>query len=175
MAAANLARTAIVVAGLAAFYQAKFDDERRDVAEFSQRERVQLSVVLEREGLPRAEAERVAVGLAANPNVLLRTKAEKELGLSPEVGGAARGDGIDVGLPCVPTTIVPLWPYVVLGRGSALVLSVGCTLVAPFAIGVLKGRAARQAQVGDGLQVLLIGCLVAAVGFGIEHLAATLV
>ena len=132
-------------------------------------------MALEREGLPRAEAERVAVGLAADPNVFLRTKVEKELGLSPEVGAAALGDGIVVGLSYVVAAIVPLWPYVAFGRVTALVVSVGCTLVALFALGVLKGRVGRQRQVRAGLQVLVIGGVSAAVGFGIGHLVTTLV
>jgi VIT1/CCC1 family predicted Fe2+/Mn2+ transporter len=158
-----------------AFYQAEIDDERREVLEFPERERAELAVALEREGLPRAEAARVAVGLAANPNVFLRTKVEKELGLSLEAGGAALGDGIVVGLSYILAAIVPLWPYVAFGRVTALMVSVGCTLVALFALGVLKGRVGRQRQVRAGLQVLVIGGVSAAVGFGVRHLVTTLV
>jgi hypothetical protein len=43
------------------------------------REEVELALAREREGLPRSDAERVALGLASNPNVFLRTKVEKEL------------------------------------------------------------------------------------------------
>jgi vacuolar iron transporter family protein len=196
MAAANPGRTAILVAGLAeavagsiamgagsylaseaeeAFYRAEIEDEGREIVEFPERERVELAIALEREGLPAADAERVAEGLAANPNVFLRTKVEKELGLSPESGGAALGDGIVVGLSYVLAAIVPLWPYLVFGRLTALVVSVCCTLVALFALGVFKGRVGRQRQLRAGLQVLVIGGVSAAVGFGIGHLVSSLV
>lgn len=196
MAAANPGRTAILVAGLAeavagsiamgagsylaseaeeAFYQAEIDDERREVVEFPERERAELAMALEREGLPPADAERVATGLASDPNVFLRTKVEKELGLSPEVGGAALGDGIVVGLSYILAAIVPLWPYVAFGRTTALLVSVGCTLIALFALGMFKGRVGRQPQVRAGGQVLVIGGVSAAVGFGIGHLVTTLV
>jgi vacuolar iron transporter family protein len=196
MAAANPGRAAILVAGLAeavagsiamgagsylaseaeeAFYRAEISDEGRELVEYPERERVELALALEREGLPTADAERVAVGLAANPNVFLRTKVEKELGLSPEVGGAAVGDGLVVGLSYVLAAIVPLWPYVFLGRMAALAVSVGCTLIALFALGVLKGRVGRQPQARAGFQVLLIGAISAAVGFGIGHLVTMLV
>ena len=195
MAAANPGRAAVLGAGFAeaaagsiamaagsylaseaeeAFYQAENDDERRDVAEFPERERAELAVALEREGLARAEVEQVAVGLAATPNVFLRTKVEKELGLSPKVGGAAFGDGIVVGLSYVLAAVVPLWPHVAFGRVTALVVSVGCMLVALFALDVLKARVGRQRQVRAGLQVLVIGGVSAAVGFGIGHLVTTL-
>ncbi len=46
----------------------------------------------------------------------------------------------------------------------ALLASVACTLVALFALGVVKGRIARQAWLRAGIQVLLIGSLSATVG-----------
>jgi vacuolar iron transporter family protein len=196
MAAANPGRTAILVAGLAeavagsiamgagsflaseaeeAFYRAEIADEGREIVEFPEREKAELALALELEGLPRGNAERVAEGLAANPNVFLRTKVEKELGLSPETGGAAVGDGIVVGLSYVLAAIVPLWPYVAFGRLTALMVSVACTLVALFGLGVFKGRVGRQRQLRAGLQVLMIGGVSAAIGFGVGHLVTLIV
>lgn len=77
---------------------AEIADEGREIDEHPEREVAELALVLEDEGLPADAAERVAHGLAANPTVFLRTKVQKELGLSPEVGGAALGDALVVGL-----------------------------------------------------------------------------
>ncbi len=196
MAAANPGRAAILVAGLAeavagaiamgagsylaseaeeAFYRAEIEDERREVDEYPAREQAELAIALENEGLPAAEAAQVARGLAANANVFLRTKVEKELGLSPEAGGAALGDGLVVGFSYLLAATVPLWPYVAFARLTALPVSVACTLVALFALGVVKGRVGRQSQSLAGAQVLLIGGVSAAVGFGIGHLVTALV
>ena len=122
------------------------------------------------EDFVREAAERVAHGLAANPTVFLRTKVQKELGLSPDVGGAARGDALVVGLTYAGAAVVPLWPYVFLPlMAPALITSILCTLVALFALGVAKGRIARQAWQRAGVQVMLIGSASAAVGFRIGH------
>jgi hypothetical protein len=43
--------------------------------------------------------------------VFLRTKVQKELGLSPDVGGAALVDALVAGLTYTGAPIVPLWPY----------------------------------------------------------------
>src|SRR4249919_2789617 len=101
MAAAHPARSLIIVAGLAeAFagaismgggsYLASQAEEQLDASEIGaesheieehpQRETDELAIVLEREGLSRAQAEVVAYGLASDPNVFLRTKVQKELG-----------------------------------------------------------------------------------------------
>jgi VIT1/CCC1 family predicted Fe2+/Mn2+ transporter len=54
-------------------------------------------------------------------------------------------------------------------------VSIACTLVALFALGVLKGRVGRQRQGLAGLQVLLIGGVSAGVGFAIGHLVTLIV
>jgi VIT1/CCC1 family predicted Fe2+/Mn2+ transporter len=197
MAAANPGRAAILVAGFAeavagciamgggsylaseaeeALYAAEIADESREVAEQPERETAELALVLEDEGLPRDAAERVAHGLATNPNVFLRTKVQKELGLSPDTGGAALGDALVVGLTYLGAAIIPLWPYVALPLVTpALIVSVVCTLTALFALGVAKGTVARQSRRRAGLQVFVIGGMSAAVGFAIGHAVNALV
>lgn len=192
MAAANPGRSAIIVAGLAeavagciamgggsylaseaeeALYRAEIADEAEEIVDHPEREIAELSLVLEDEGLPRDQAERVARGLAASQEVFLRTKVQKELGLSPDSGGAARGDALVVGATYLGAAVIPLWPYLALPLiAPALIASLTCTLVALFALGVAKGRIARQVWARAGVQVMIIGSISAAVGFGIGHL-----
>lgn len=196
MAAANPGRSAILVAGLAeavagciamgggsylaseaeeGLYVAEIEDEGREIEEHPEREVAELALVLEDEGLPGEAAGRVAQGLATNPTVFLRTKVQKELGLSPDVGGAALGDALVVGLTYMAAAVVPLWPYVVLPLiAPALITSLVCTLIALFMLGVAKGRIARQAWQRAGLQVMLIGSASAAIGFAIGHLVTAI-
>ncbi|MGZ4408791.1 MAG: VIT1/CCC1 transporter family protein [Gaiellaceae bacterium] len=195
MAAAHPARSLIVVAGLAEavagaismgggsylasqaeeqLYRSEIASEGQEIDEFPERETAELAVVLEREGLPRAQAESVARGLAANSNVFLRTKVQKELGLSPDTGGAALGDAAVVGATYLLAAIVPLWPYFFFSLHLALVISVACTLVALFAVGVAKGRVTRLSLRRSGLQVMVVGSVSAGVGYAIDHLVTTL-
>lgn len=195
MAAAHPARSLIIVAGLAEavagaismgggsylasqaeeqLYRSEIASEGQEIDEFPERETAELAVVLEREGLPRAQAESVARGLAANPNVFLRTKVQKELGLSPDAGGAALGDAAVVGATYLGAAIVPLWPYFFFSLHVALVISLVCTLVALFAVGVAKGRITRLSLFRSGLQVMIVGSVSAGVGYAIGHLVTVL-
>jgi VIT1/CCC1 family predicted Fe2+/Mn2+ transporter len=195
MAAAHPTRSLIIVAGLAEavagaismgggsylasqaeeqLFRSEIASEGREIAEFPERETAELAVVLEREGLPRQQAEAVAVGLSADPNVFLRTKVEKELGLSPDTGGAALGDAVVVGATYLGAAIVPLWPYFFFSLHLALALSLGCTLLALFSVGVAKGRVTRLSILRSGLQVMVIGSVSAGVGFAIGHLVTRL-
>jgi vacuolar iron transporter family protein len=195
MAAAHPARSLIIVAGLAeavagaismggGSYLASQAEEQldaseiaaegREIEEFPKRETDELTIVLEREGLSRAQAEAVAHGLASDPNVFLRTKVQKELGLSPDTGGAALGDAVVVGATYLGAAIVPLWPYFFFPLNVALTISLTSTLLALFAVGVAKGRVTRLSLLRSGLQVMIVGSISAAVGFAIGHLVTTL-
>jgi vacuolar iron transporter family protein len=195
MAAASPSRSLIIVAGLAEavagavamgsgsylaseaeerLYVSEIEEEGKEIVDFPERETAELAVVLEHEGLPREQAESVARGLAANPNVFLRTKVEKELGLSPDAGGAALGDALVVGLTYLGAAIVPLWPYLFFPITTALVISLACTLVALFALGLIKGRIARMSLLRSGLQVAIVGSVSAGIGFAIGHLVSSI-
>ena len=191
MAAANPSQSLIIVAGLAealagaiamgsgsylaseaeeGLYQAEIRDEGDEVVEHREREIAELAIILEQEGLPREDAEHVALGLAANDNVFLRTKIQKELDLSPDAGGEALGDAFVVGGTYLVAAIIPLWPYLFFDISTALPISIVCTLVALFALGVAKGRVARLSLLRAGIKVAVIGTVSAAIGFAVGHL-----
>jgi VIT1/CCC1 family predicted Fe2+/Mn2+ transporter len=131
-------------------------------------------LVLEHEGLARERAEVVARGLASEPNVFLRTKVEKELGLSLDAGGAALGDAFVVGSTYLVAAIVPLWPYFFFPLQIALTVSLTCTLLALFAVGVAKGRVTRLSLLRSGLQVMTVGAVSAGVGYAIGHVVTSI-
>ena len=122
---------------------------------------------------PRAGRER-RTRPASNPNVFLRTKVQKELGLSPDSGGAAFGDAIAVGVTYLVSAIVPLWPYFFFALNLALAVSLVCTLLALFLVGVAKGRVTRLSLLRAGVQVAIIGSASAGVGFAIGHVVTTI-
>ena len=89
--------------------------------------------------------------------MFLRTKVEKELGLSPDAGGAALGDAFVVGATYLGAAIVPLWPdSFFFPVNVALVISLACTLLALFFVGVAKGRVTRLSLLRSGLQVMIV-------------------
>jgi VIT1/CCC1 family predicted Fe2+/Mn2+ transporter len=194
MAAANPSRTLVIVAGLAEavagavamgsgsylaseaeerLYASEIELEGQEIVDDPEREIIELAIVLEHEGLPAESAEQVARGLAANPNVFLRTKVQKELGLSPDAGGAAMGDALVVGLTYLGAALVPLWPYLVFPLHTALIVSLICTLVALFALGVAKGKVARMAVIGSGVQVAIVGTISAGLGFAVGRIVSS--
>ena len=70
-----------------------------------------------------------------------------------------------VGASYAVAALIPLWPYFFFSLSVALPISLVCTGLALFALGVFKGRVARMALVRSGLQVLVIGGASAAIGY----------
>lgn len=69
---------------------------------------------------------------------------------------------------------MPLWPYFFFSLHLALAISLACTLLALFSVGLAKGRVTRRSLLCSGLPVMIIGSVSAGVGFAIGHLVTTL-
>ena len=69
---------------------------------------------------------------------------------------------------------MPLWPYFFFSLNLALAISLACTLLALFFVGIAKGRVTRVALLRSGLQVMAVGSVSAGVGFAIGRLVTTL-
>lgn len=69
---------------------------------------------------------------------------------------------------------VPLFPYVVFPVETAFPLSVGCSLVALFILGLGSGSIARKSILRHGLRMFFVGGIAIAVGVGAGMLADTL-
>jgi VIT1/CCC1 family predicted Fe2+/Mn2+ transporter len=96
-----------------------------------------------------------------------------ELGLQKPRPERARVSALTVGAAYVIGGLVPLSPYMLLGRlRTAFALSVGLTLTALFVFGVVKGRFTGLGPVRGGLQMLATGGLAAAAAFAIARLVA---
>ena len=92
-------------------FNAQIASERSEVEERPGEAEAEVAFMFEREGLSEASSRRIAAEIAQDPNVLLRTMVEKELGLALEEGGSAlQGAAILAGAFFV-AALVPLVPY----------------------------------------------------------------
>ena len=92
----------------------------------------------------------------------------------PSACQPAFGDAVAVGATYLGAAIVPLWPYFFFPLNLALAISLICTLLALFAVGVAKGKVTRLSLLRSGLQVMIVGSISAGVGFAIGDLVTTL-
>ena len=181
-------QTAVLVAGLAAAAagtismatgaylgsRAEQDVQRAEIAREAQEieekpaeELAELVVIFQREGRTFEEARRMADEIAEDKELWLRTLVEKELGISPDETTNPIKDAAAMGLSFLLAASIPIIPHVVLTGTAAISVSVAGALVALFVLGSLKGRLVQKSPILQGLEILGIGAVSAAIGFAL--------
>ena len=155
-------------------FKSEIDAEAAELVDHPEVEREELVLLLQEDGLSESDARVATERIATSANALLKTMVEKELGLPSDGAETAKGDAVVVGCSYAVAALIPLWPYFFLPMSVALPVSLVCTGLALFGLGVLKGRVARMALLRSGLQVLLIGGASAGIGYLIGSLGPKL-
>ena len=130
-------------------------------------ELAELTVIFQREGKSYEEARHLADEIAQDKDLWLRTLVEKELGISPDETGNPIKDALAMGSSFIVAAFVPIVPHMVLNGGVAIGVSVAAALVGLFVLGVGKGRLVQRSPVLQGLEILGIGAVSAAIGYGL--------
>ena len=171
---ADAVRATILVAGLAgalagtismalgAYIAAKsqrevFDyelaQEREQLRRRPNVERIELAEIFMNEGLSRSAATRVAEAISESEPVMLKTMAEKELGIRFEAHGSPIQDSAIMGGAFALGAALPILPYALVSPSAALYLSVVVTLGALFLLGVAKARLSDASWWRSGLEI----------------------
>jgi vacuolar iron transporter family protein len=155
-------------------FKSEIATEQAEVLSQPEIEKEELRILLVEEGLSEESADTVTRLISTSPHSLMKTKVEKELGLSYGEATTEGGDAAVVGASYALAAFIPLWPYFFWKISTALPVSLLATAVALFSLGILKGVVARLALLRSGLQVLLIGGASAGVGYLIGEYAPRL-
>jgi VIT1/CCC1 family predicted Fe2+/Mn2+ transporter len=135
--------------------------EREELAQYPVEEAAELAVIYEARGLPRADAERVAQAIIANPASALDTVAREELGLDPSELGSPWGAALSSFLAFAGGALIPLSPFVLpfwaAAPGTAMKVSIGLAGAALFGVGAAISLFTGRRALWAGLRMLLIG------------------
>ena len=154
--------------------RAEIAREARELEENPAEEFAELVVVLQREGRSFAEAHDMAREISQDREVWLRTLVEKELGISPEETTNPVKDALAMGVSFVLAAAIPIAPYLFLTGATAIAVSVAGALAGLFVLGMGKGRLVSKSPILQGLEILGIGAVSAAIGFVLGDLVPRL-
>jgi VIT1/CCC1 family predicted Fe2+/Mn2+ transporter len=146
-------------------YLAQIDNEREEVRDRPQEAEAEVAFMLEQEGLTEAAAKRVAAELAHQPDVLLKTMVEKELGLVIEEGHGAVQGALIMGVSFGLASLVPLIPYLFLPVSSAIPGSLVFSLLVMFGIGVVKSRWTKRNPLVSGAEIVALAAVAGIAGY----------
>lgn len=151
-------------------YAHEIEKERRALQESPAEEQSELAEVYAARGLPRADAERVASALMADPELALETHVREELAIDPrELGGSAVQAAIVSFLLFAVGAIVPVVPFIFLDA-NAILWSVLASAVGLLALGIGISRFTHRGWLRTGLRQLGFGLGAAALTFAIGRL-----
>jgi VIT1/CCC1 family predicted Fe2+/Mn2+ transporter len=144
-------------------FLAQIEREREEVRDRPGESEAEVALLLQQEGLPEDAAKRVAAELAREPNVLLKTMVEKELGITVDAGPSAVQGAIILALTFAAAALIPLSPFFFLPVGTAVFVAITLSAIAMFALGVVKARLTQRNPIVSGLEIV---ALVAAASVG---------
>jgi vacuolar iron transporter family protein len=144
--------------------------ERDELAQYPEEEAEELALIYAARGLSREDALKLAKAVISDPAQALDTLAREELGLNPEDLGSPWGVAIFSFLSFAAGALVPLLPFFALSGGRALVISIGVTALALFAVGAAISLFTGRNALRDGLRMLFIGAAAGTLTYGIGKL-----
>jgi len=130
--------------------EAEMSREAREIEQHPAEELAELIEIYRLEGFPYDEAV---------------TMAEKELGLPAEIIASPLKDAAAMAGAFAIGGMLPLIPYFIGSGGETTIASVAIAVVSLFAMGVAKSRLVRRNPIISGLEVAVIGSVVAAIGY----------
>src|SRR5579871_737767 len=145
--------------------------EMRETIEIPEKETEEVADVFRSYGMAEKDLVPVVAAICSDQKRWVDFMMRFELGFEEPDPKRARNSAVTIAASYVAGGLVPLGPYMLLDRlASALMVSVGVTLVALFLFGFVKGKLTGISPLRGGLQTVGIGGLASAAAYGLARL-----
>ena len=155
-------------------FERQIELERAEMEAMPEEEEAELAAAYRAKGFAREEATRIAHRLFQDPDAALDMLVREELGLDPDELGSPWGAAIGSMISFAIGAAVPVIPFLFGGGFTVVIISLGLSLVALFAVGagvsMLTGRGllfSGVRQLGIGLGAALVTYLIGSI-IGVE-------
>jgi len=153
-------------------YAKEREREKREVKEIPEEEMREVAEVFHSYGLTVKESTPIVEALAKHPQKWVDFMMRFELGLEQPDPKRAFISAFTIAFSYIAGGLIPLAPYIIAAyvkpmdiQKTALLLSVGVTLLALFVFGFIKGRYTGTRPARSALQTALIGSVAAGAAF----------
>ncbi len=152
-------------------YQRQIGIEREELAANPEEEAAELALIYEAKGIPAADAHALAERVIASPESALDTLAREELAIDPEeLGGSAWEAAITSFMLFALGAIFPVSAFIFLSGTSAVIVSLGVSALALFAVGAATTLMTGRGVLFSGTRMLVFGLAAAGLVFGLGRL-----
>lgn len=152
-------------------YAKEREREKREVVEIPEEEKREVAEVFQSYGLSAEESDPIVEALAKHPKKWVDFMMRFELGLEKPDPKRALVSALTIAVSYMAGGLIPLAPYIAavylkqVSIVTALLYSVGLTLLALLVFGFIKGRFTGTRPLRSALQTALIGSLAAGAAF----------
>src|SRR5262249_14740859 len=141
-------------------YAAERAREERETVEMPEEEAAEVAYIFRGYGLPEDAVKQVVSAIRSDRRRWVDFMMRFELGLEEPAPGRARTGALTIALSYVAGGLVPLLPYFFFTAvRTALLVSVGVTLLALLVFGYVKGRYTARRPFHSAWQTVAVGAL----------------
>jgi VIT1/CCC1 family predicted Fe2+/Mn2+ transporter/rubrerythrin len=144
--------------------------ERAEMEAMPEEEEAELAASYRAKGFTADEAARIAHRIFEDPDAALDMLVREELGLDPDELGSPWGAAAGSFVAFAAGAVVPVIPYLFGGGTYVLLVSLGLSLVALFAVGAAVSLLTGRGMIFSGFRQLGIGLAAALVTYAIGSL-----
>jgi VIT1/CCC1 family predicted Fe2+/Mn2+ transporter len=138
--------------------------ERREIALMPDLEREELKLLYEAKGFEPQRAEALAADIMSSPERALEEKVREELKIG-EPGTTPLREGIITGTATAVGALIPVLPFVFLGRTVAIWTSFIVAMASHFGVGGARSLFTGRGIFRSGFDMFVVGIGVAGVGY----------
>jgi VIT1/CCC1 family predicted Fe2+/Mn2+ transporter len=148
-------------------FERQIELEAAELSVTPEEEAEELALIYRAKGMAKADAERIAGQLTADPDVALDSLVREELGLDPSELGSPYGAAISSFVAFALGAVLPVLPFFFGAAAGNVVASLGLACVALFAVGALISVFTGRSVLFSGGRQLAIGLVAATITFAL--------
>lgn len=140
----------------------ELDIERRSLAENPEAETRELAAIYRNRGLDPDQADQIAAGVMADPEIALDVHAREELGVDPQGVGSPAMVALSSFVAFAIGALVPLFPWFFADGSDATIASVVLGTIAAAVVGWAIGSFTERSRVRTSMRQVLVAALACA-------------
>lgn len=148
-------------------------EEEEEIEHEPEKETRELVVFYRSRGFTEEETKMIVKRVTSNKKLWLEEMAYKELGIIPAKEEAPGLDALLMGVSYVIGGAVPMFSYLFLPISTSIIVSIVCSVVVLFGIGVAKGKLVQVSMIRSGLEMTLVSLSAAGLGYVVARIVAT--
>jgi VIT1/CCC1 family predicted Fe2+/Mn2+ transporter/rubrerythrin len=153
-------------------HQAEIERERREMEEAPEEEREELALFYQLKGLSEQESHELVDRLSRQPEQMLRTLVQEELGLTEDSARNPTVAALSSSLATAVGAVIPVVPFFFMRGLPAVLAAAFVSLAAHFVVGALKTIVTSRSWVASGLEMTVVGAIEGAITYGLGLLLA---